>query len=180
MRYFVGFLITVGLIIFVIILLFRGGGPVKEPLFLPDYAGTTAIARYVIDTEISSPQTHRSVEITVGNQTSTLSVLKGYDGDIERTKSYDMTDTAYDVFLHALQVSGFTQGNDNPEFRDERGQCPLGNRYIYEMVNDDERLMRFWSTSCNTGTFKGEADAVRELFEKQIPDFDDLTDGLNL
>jgi hypothetical protein len=39
---------------------------------------------------------------------------------------------------------------------------------------------RFWSTSCgNLGSFKGNASTVRELFQRQVPDYNVLTSGLS-
>lgn len=181
MRYFGGFLIAVGIIIVVLILIFRGGGPEQKPLFLPDYAPTAAVAQYTIDGSVSNPETHRQIQITVGNSSAVLTVIKGYQGEVVRSQTYPMDQAAYEAFLYALQRSGYTEGDNDQKLADERGYCPTGQRYIYEMLNGDKQLLRYWSTSCgSTKTFKGNDAIVRRLFIKQIPDYDTLTSSVNL
>ena len=182
MRYIIGFLITVGLIILLIVLLFRPGGGGKVPVTktpLINYSTTDTVVRETIDQTINAPQNHRTIQITVGRDTTTFELIQGYDGSPLTTTTYPMTESAYSVFLHALQHQGYTLGNDDSALKDERGYCPLGTRYIFEVVNGSgSDIERYWTTSCGgnaPSTFKGNTSNIRRLFELQVPDYSQLT-----
>ena len=183
-RYIVGFLLAVGLIIIAIILIVRAlsGGPSgPKPLDLTSYANSDVTVQLTIDGPVSAATTHNGVIITVGNNEATLLVTQGYEGQIVRMKSYSTTANGYAVFLRALAFNGFTKGDANPALRDERGQCALGARFIYEVLDaQGNSLQRYWHSTCGTGTFKGNSTVVRTLFTKQIPDYSSLTSGVAL
>jgi len=83
----------------------------------------------------------------------------------------------------ALDLAGFTKGDAKSTNTNERGYCPTGDRYIFEIVNGASDAQRYWSTSCrNSGTFKGNVAQVKQLFIAQIPpvDFAKETAGLHL
>ena len=178
-RYFVGFLLAVGLIVLVIVLIIRSlGAPAKKPtvLDLNSYANSDVRMQLTIDTPVKAPQAHQDIIMTVDNAQATLVVTKGYDGDTVRMKSYPMTTSAYAVFLRSLAFNGYTKGNDDPSLRDERGRCSLGERYIYEVIDGEgNSLQRYWTTSCGGGTFNGSAVTIRRLFTLQFPDYSALT-----
>lgn len=179
MRYIIGFLISIGLIILLFVMIFRGGDEPTDPNAtrkLVDYANTTTVVRLVDDYPVTADQTHRQVVITVGRDSAVFTSERGYEGDVIRTQTYANNPASYANFLRALQVSGFIKGDNNPELRDERGYCPTGHRYIYEIKDGSRSISRFWSTSCgNIGSFKGKADTIRILFHKQIPDYNQFT-----
>lgn len=178
MRYFIGFLVTIGLIVLLIVLLFHGGNSGKVPqtkVPLVSYATTDTVVRATIDETINAPEIHRTIQITVGRDNTTLNVIKGYDGDSQKNLSYPMTESAYGVFLKALQHAGYTTGNDDSSLKDERGYCPTGSRYIFEVVQGGDSIERYWSTSCGgnaPSTFKGKTSLVLDLFRSQVPDYD--------
>jgi hypothetical protein len=184
MRYVIGFLISIGLIILVFVMLFRGGGDTttapNAPKRLVDYANTTAIVRLTEDYPVSANQTHRQVVTTVGRDQTTLEVKTGYEGDILRSQQFDNNPTSYANFLRALHLAGFAQGSNEETLRDERGYCPTGRRYIYEIRQGSQIIQRYWSTSCGKGSFEGKAVTVRSLFKRQVPDYNKLTSGLQL
>lgn len=186
MRYFIGFLISIGLIVLIIVLLFHHGGSGKVPATkapLISYSNSDTTVREIIDQTINAPQNHRTIQITVGRDTTTFELIQGYDGNPLNTKTYPMTASAYAVFLHALQHEGYTLGNDDSTLKDERGFCPLGTRYIFEVVDGSgSDIERFWTTSCGSGspsTFKGKTATVLQLFQQQVPDYDTLTANLS-
>src|SRR5258706_14847567 len=128
-RYFIGFLLAVGLIVLVVVLIIRGlSSPHKGPtaLNLPSYAETDTKVQLTIDSPVTAPDQHHDIIMTVGNTDSTLVVTKGYDGDTVRLKSYPMTTSAYAVFLRSLAMNGYIKGNADPAVRDERGHCATG------------------------------------------------------
>jgi hypothetical protein len=82
--------------------------------------------------------------------------------------------------LRALDLLGYTEGNDASELADERGYCPAGRRYIYAIADGSDILQRYWSTSCGEGTFAGRTKGVRALFQAQIPDYREFIRGVKL
>ncbi len=184
-RYILGFLAAVGLIVVVIVLIVRGlasGPSASAPstkLDLKNYADTSTVVRLTLDTPVSAQSTHRDVVLTVGKYVATMQVTKGYNGSIVTQKSYPMSESAYATFLRALSVYGYTKGDSNPQVADERGQCALGDRYIYEVVDTaGNDLQRYWYSSCGFGTFQGNSNSIRALFIKQFPDYFSLLRGV--
>lgn len=177
MRYFIGFLVTIGLIVLLIMLLFGHGnnGKVQETKApLSSYAATDTVVRATVDEVINAPDIHRTTQITVGRDSTTFTILKGYDGEILDNQIYPMTETAYAVFLKALQHSGYTLGNDDKSLKDESGYCPLGKRYIFEVIQGGDDIERYWTTNCRStpSTFKGQTALILHLFRNQVPDYD--------
>ena len=182
MRFIIGVLITLGLIILVLVMLFRGGGsPAQKPLTLSDYAHTNSVAKLIIDGPVIAESKHQSVEIDVSNSNVNFTLYQGYQQDAIKSQSYSNNDDAYLNFLKSLQFEGFTKGNKSADLRDQRGVCPLGTRYLYQFVDDnnDERV-HLWNTSCGGGTFKGKSSSVIALFKQQVPDYGDLVADTNL
>ncbi|HVC36717.1 MAG TPA: hypothetical protein VNE40_04745 [Candidatus Dormibacteraeota bacterium] len=183
MRYFFGILVAIGLILLVIVLIISGGN--HKPLAqvpVTSYANSTTETRLTIDGPLNDPADHRQIEITVGRDQTIFNILTGYDGSVLSTESYPMTENAYGAFLQALQLLKYNQGNTAPALQDERGYCPLGDRYIFEIVNaDGKKIEHFWSTSCGgAATFKGQSSEVVQIFEAQVPSYDQLTADINL
>jgi len=185
-RYVFGFLLAVGLIIVVIILIVHGltSGPTSAPIVpkkLTDYVGTNTAMQFTIDSPVTAAEKHNDVIINVSNYQATLTVTQGYEGEVIRSQSYPMSSNAYGIFLRALSYNGFTQGNNDPALKDERGRCALGDRFIYEIIDGNgDDVQRYWYTSCNNGTFGGDAHVIRQLFVNQIPDYNKLTTNIRL
>lgn len=181
-RYFIGFLLAVGLIVVVIILIIHaltGTHKGPTPLDLPSYANSDVRVQLTIDTPITAPDTHNDIVMTIGSNQSTLLITKGYDSNIVNLKNYSMTPSGYAVFLKALAYNGFTKGNSDPNSADERGHCATGSRYIYEVLDGNGNdLQRYWYTSCGTGTFKGNVSLIRSLFVRQFPDYATQTQNI--
>jgi hypothetical protein len=181
LRYFIGLLLTIGLIIVLILLLF-GGGKSKAPVAprtLDSYAFTNAEVQMIIDGPINAVQNHQEVQVTVDQYNTVYEQLQGYDGDVVNQQTFPNTQSGYAVFLHALTVAGFTKGNSNPDMSDERGYCPLGDRYIFELVQNGSDIDRFWATSCGSPkTYDGNVNLTLELFEAQVPGYQTLTQGI--
>ncbi len=186
MRYFIGFLITLGLIIIVIFLLFRGGGDggkpktLITPKALDSYASSDAEVSMTIDGPVNADSLHQQLRVTVDHNNVTFEQLKGYEGTVVSMRRYDNTETAYSTFLISLKHAGFTLGDTNPKLRDERGYCSLGDRYIFKLDQGSKQLERYWTSSCGkTKTYLGAFSLTRQLFETQVPDYDKLTEKLN-
>jgi hypothetical protein len=184
MRYFIGFLVTVGLIILLIVLLFHGGGKSKVPSTsktLTSYASTNAQVSLTIDGPINATSLHEQIRITADNANVTYEHIKGYDGQVIDTQIFANTENSYDVFLHALLHAGFTKGDNAAALRDERGYCPTGDRYIFELKQDNHSLERYWATTCGKPkTYLGAVDLTVRLFQAQVPGYENLTQGIEL
>lgn len=181
MKYILGFVLTIFLIIFTLFLIFRGGDDTatdapNAPARLVDYANTTTEVQLTVDFPINADQVHRQDVTRIGRDQATFTAYEGYEGRVLRTQSYANNATAYANFLRALQLVGYGDGRNDPNLRDERGYCPDGSRYIMEIIDGTNVIQRYWSTSCgNIGSFKGQSNSVINLFKKQIPDYNKLT-----
>ena len=184
-RYIIGFLAAVGLIVLVIILIVRAlvSSP-STPKGVSDLAslvGTGSSVQFTIDSPVTAAVNHYDAIINVSNYQATMTVTQGYEGQVLRTQSYPTGTSAYAIFLRALKYNGFTQGNNDPSVKDERGQCALGTRYIYQVTDSSGNdLQRYWYSTCHQGTFQGNASAVQRLFQLQIPDYNKLVSGITL
>jgi len=176
MRYFIGLLVTLGLIILIIVLLLTGNsGPAKKQIDLPSYADS-GVARLIIDGPITSEHTHNEVQIDISQSSASATLYQGYQQTVLNSKSYSNNIDAFTVFLHALVHENFTRGNSDKSLQDERGYCPFGDRYIFSLVDKNgNNVFRYWSTSCGgTHTYNGNTTATVDLFQKQIPDYGTL------
>jgi hypothetical protein len=133
-----------------------------------------------MDGPVTADQDHDVVRITIGRDGNTLEVLNGYQGALVKSQSYNSNTESYANFLRSLQLLGYTLGDPTPANADERGHCPTQSRYVYEIISDSAKVQRYWSDQCGGGTFKGKNVSIRELFRKQIPDFNKLTSGLTV
>ncbi|HZL08300.1 MAG TPA: hypothetical protein VFC50_03840 [Candidatus Dormibacteraeota bacterium] len=179
MRYFVAFFVALGLLFLVVFLLFHSGNKAKTPTAksLVSYSTTDAQVSMTIDGPVNADQSHQQVIVTVSNQDVTFEQLQGYDGDVIYSQSFANTQNSYAAFLQALAHAGFTLGNNSPYGKDERGYCPLGERYVFQLQQDGQNLERYWTTSCGgkLRTYLGGQILTIDLFQNQVPNYKGLT-----
>jgi hypothetical protein len=186
MRYFIGFLITIGLIILLIVLLFTGGGgsnpkKPKTTKALTDYASTDAVVRLTIDGPIVADQNHQAVQITAGQDDVTYSQVQGYQGTVANQQSFVNNQNAYSNLLYALGHAGFTKGDNSKVLANEKGYCATGNRYIFELIDNGTDIERYWATSCGgTKTYQGNLNLTLTIFKAQVPGYNTLTQNLSI
>ncbi len=143
---------------------------------------STSTARYYLDGKTVANSEHRSYSIEVSRNVVTMKVYKSYGEDVIREKSYQNTPEAYESFLASLDHLGIKNRrpntNTDDDFKD-LGACPSGFRYVVEL----DSTLRRWTTSCsgkgNFGTAGFSMNAVKSLFQKQVIDFDALTDDID-
>jgi hypothetical protein len=183
MKYLIGLVIAIFVILFIIIRLLTGGSrdAVPAPTPLSDYATTDTIVRYTVDNPVQAGQTHNDIIVSIGKNNANMTITRGYEGEVVSSKDYPMSTTSYKAFLMSLDRTGlYTKGVKDDALRDETGICATGERFIYEIVgSNEEKIQHLWSTSCGSKTFQGNIDAVQSLFQSQIPDYDALTQDIN-
>jgi hypothetical protein len=183
MRYFFGFLVAIGLIIFIIILMFSGGGQPKNVLpkgqALESYATTDAVVRMTIDGPINAAQDHEQVRIIVDSNEVVYQQIKGYNSEVVNARTFDNTEASYYSFLRAIGFAGYQSGDTSQALKDEKGRCPLGTRYIFDMDQAGKSLEHFWVTTCGGAkTYLGNLPGTIQLFQQQVPDYGTLTANL--
>jgi len=177
MRYFISFLLIVGLVILAFILVFTSifkGGTINNSQSLVSYADTDTQVEMIIDGPINADQSHNELQMTVGASLSQINLQQGYQGTVIKSDNYANNTSSYAEFLQALYLVGFSRGNTSPKANnDPRGYCADGDRYSYIIVNSNGTdIEKFWSTSCGgEGTFNGVPASVLNLFIAQMPDY---------
>lgn len=173
MKYFFGFLVSIGLIILVVVMVLRGfsgDGPIKNKTSLGDYATTDAVVQMTVDGPIIAEADHRAYRITVGNSQVTVEALKGYQYETIENKFFTSNQEAYSNFLRAIDNAGFSRGNEKLKDQDPRGVCAKGDRFSFKILNGATEVQNYWGTSCGGhGNFKGNISEVKSLFMRQIP-----------
>lgn len=192
MKYFIGTVIIIFLILIgAVILVSRshnGNGSSTNSakgkdtaVTLTDYARSGTRVIFTTDGIINGDDKHRAIRITVSGSLREIEILQGYDGKVINSQTYDNDSSAYDVFLHALNTANFTSEVKNAKPADEKGSCPTGLRYYYDLKDGGDTVKHLWSTSCGgIGNFGGSPSLTRQLFRQQIPDYGKLTGGVSL
>jgi hypothetical protein len=132
--------------------------------------------------EVVGEENHRAIRITVSSSERTLEVLSGYDEQVVSTQSSPNTQSAYEAFIDALDGAQFGATKQGREEMSEKTACPLGLHYEYVMNTSSGDESKSWATSCSRadGTFSGNSNVVRTLFQNQIPDYRKYVSGVRL
>lgn len=140
-----------------------------------------SVVRYIVDGPIVASAEQRSYVIEITAASANMKVYSDYGQKVVSEKSYPNNAEAYSNFIQSLEkanaLARFEKTDTDDDYAD-KGACPKGKRYILE-IGDEERR---WTTSCDRteGTAAGRMTTMRELFVKQIPDFDVLVKGTDL
>lgn len=186
MKYLLGFLASIVLIVLVFILVLRGfshsgSQKPKDQIVLAQHVATSMQVQLTVDGPITADQNHVGYRITVDRSQSKIETYQGYQNNVTQTKAYTNNQEGYEQFLRALDLAGFANGDTKSKATDEKGYCATGSRMIYEVIgNSTAPNSRFWSTTCKQGNFKGNPTNIRVLFQKQIPDFGPVTSKLGI
>jgi hypothetical protein len=183
MRYFLVFLITIGLIvlIFVIILKSFSSAPSKPVTPLVDYSNTNTVIEMTIDGPVNDNQDHNAVQMIIGQTQSEINIIQGYQGSVVNSQSYPNNSAAYGWFLRSLDLVGYTKGKSDSSLADYRGYCSTGDVYVFQVLTGSTVIEQYWATSCGRqGTFKGNIPLIESLFQAQLPDYGDITSGVNI
>lgn len=179
-------ILVLGLLIWFIIWLFspkQSTSPQDTPTDTSAQQEQYDTVRYVQDGEITAPETHYSIVITVSATSRRIEVYQGYNAAPLRSESYTNSSASYDAYYAALKNVGFFAVREDPNNTDRTSYCPLGIRYSYIAGNDiSNPSLNSWSASCSAraGTFAGSKGDVKTLFKNQIPDYSTITKGIAL
>lgn len=144
------------------------------------YVNNNSKVVLTINGRINGDDVHRSVRISVDSGNRTAEVIQGYQGNVINTQSAINNPDAYEQFIYALATSGFSKERKTTQ-TDDRGACPLGQRYVYEIYDNNQSVMRRWSTSCGAiGTMGGRQSQINELFQRQITEYSTFTRNVQL
>jgi len=177
-----------GLLILIIIgsILIFGGGkkPTPNPNALKplvDYAQTNSNVTMTIDGQINGDDIHRQIHIIVDQHQRELDVVQGYSGNIIDRHIFANTADAYNVFLHAINNSGFLLARKGIT-SNYIGQCPTGERFIYTLNQGGTTLTTRWTSDCgqNVGNLAGDSATLEQLFQNQITGYNDLVADVQL
>ncbi len=185
-------IITVITVIFLLVLLgivlFSGDGKketqkktstVPKAVVLNDFIDRDSRVSFVLDGKVNGDDIHRSVKITVARGSRNVELIQGYEGQVIKSASFGNNPQAYDVFLRSLARQNFTKERKKVTQTEVRGSCPLGNRYIYQIIDNSDIKFTSWSSTCqNTGTSAANVRIVNDLFQKQIPDYQKFVSGV--
>lgn len=191
MKWFIGILGVIVFIILLVVLVFRRPNqparPADQPVStvastsLTNLSNTSAELRYTVQGKIVSEEEHRSLRVTVSRTLRRLEVLQGYDEVVVASTDLNNTDASFATFLAALEQVGYSKVRESA-ISDERGVCPEGRRYIFEISGSGQGEQRTWTSSCSSsaGTFAGNRSSVEQLFKGQIPGYNKLVSGVKL
>lgn len=184
--FILGLVVAVGLLVVVLSMLFSHSAKQTPPTPQPMAAyapNPSAKVSLLIDGPTNAESLHNQVQISVTNSSATLNVYSGYLGTLLRTESYPNNEPAFHVFLRSLEYAGFNDGTNSPGLSQASGYCPLQDRYILTFNVNGVQKQRYWTTSCGSSdpeTFKGDINLTLQLFSNQIPNYQQITSGLNI
>ena len=187
MRYFFGFLLAIILVVFTFILVLRGfsSGKSNQSIGAPltNYMDTDTTVQFTDDGPVTADQTHQGIRITVGQYATTAQVFQGYQNTITNSQTYNNNPSSYGTFLRALDILKYTSGVNHPNsaLADPRGVCPLGQHFTFQIISGDgSNIQNYWTTTCGGGTFRGDVQAIENLFQSQVPNYSKIAGNVTL
>lgn len=192
MRYGLGVLFIAFLVIVGAVILVSSGGDnssnpksVARSTKLVDYENKdSTTVSWTVQGKLVGQDQRRAVRVLVTRDKRTVQLLSEYEERVERSAEYTNSPVAFAAFIRALDNANFGKER-NVKQADERGVCPLGNRFIYRVTDGGKEIMRTWSDTCAVadGPFGGGNAApqlIQQLFKAQITDYIKFTNGVIL
>jgi len=137
--------------------------------------------RMTVRGPIVSNETFRSYQITLEPGIRSLTINKGYIGQVVSDTKLGNNIPAYEQFVYALDKANMMRGTElTGDNNDLRGVCAAGRVYEFQILNANKSEKQLWTTSCSTarGSLNASLDSLTRLFDAQIPDFTKLTADL--
>jgi hypothetical protein len=148
------------------------------PLSLSDYVQTDAQVIFTVEGPVTANERYYSRTITVSADDRSIEADGTYSTTPLVIQNYLNTQPAFADFMYALQRAGFTKSR-KVQNSNELGACATGQRFTYELMSDQNIIMKTWTSSCEntSGTFGGNAEAVNNLFEQQVLNYSQVLDS---
>lgn len=183
MKYFAAAFGVIVLVFVIILMIFRGDDspstPRVEPTQLVSFAAQNSTVSVTTIGRLVGDENHREIRISVSRNERRLEVLAGYNKGIIQSQTYANTQAGYETFLSALGTHGFLSSKKSS--LDQRGICPTGQRYVYDLSVNGSQESNLWANSCDKlGTFNGRGETIRNLFQHQIPDYNKQVQSVKL
>ncbi len=148
---------------------------------LAEYVKPDTFVRLTVEGPVVASEKYESYEIDVSQDYRELKIFSGYTKTVASDIRFDNNNNSYESFMLSLKQARFVNKNKlyGP---DETGYCATGNRYVYELYDQDQQKIHTWNTSCSNsiGSFAGLGTSVRSLFRAQIPDFNKLAQKISI
>jgi hypothetical protein len=182
-RYIFGVVAIVVLMIVIIVALVRSGPddssePVRSnDVVLREYADTVT---FTATNGVVAAEERRAIKITVSAEARVIEVLEGYNERVIRRERLGNSHGAFEAFLLGLEGANFTKAREVEA--NALTVCPTGRQYYFAAQNGSQQFVDTWTTSCSrdAGTFSGDRRLTEQLFREQIPNYRDVTRGVNL
>lgn len=185
MKYITFVLMVLVILIASIILIFNrkpSNTPISGPnVNIVNYVDSGATVVFTEYGELTSEEERTAIRISVSRNQRKLEILQGYNEKVVKEQILSNTGAAYDEFMNGLKKAGYDKYK-KPKYTDDKGVCVEGIKTTYKLIDNGEALLSLWSTSCDKsdGNFGGSSELVKWLFEKQIPEFETITENVEL
>ena len=130
--------------------------------------------RMTVRGPIVADEDFRSYQITVNNNTRSMTTYSGYLAQPLGSKQLGNNTKAYEEFVHALDKAALAKGEAfTGEKDDTRGICASGRVYEFEIMEGANVVKRLWTSTCkgSTGSLKASVKQLEKLFHDQIPEY---------
>ncbi len=184
---FIIFFAVIAALIFFGVLLFSGGDDSdtetrERGIDLQSYLDRNITVRMTQGGRIVGNDEYREVRVSVNRNERRLELIRGYQSEVYQTQSFNNNGSAFEAFLLALNSQGFGNEREAADALDERGACPRGRRFVFEVFEGEQLISRQWAVSCSSreGTLAGNRSGIQRLFEDQITDYRQLVRSTRL
>lgn len=143
---------------------------------LYDYQNNGAQIRYIITGPVVANQNFRKIVISVSATQAVVEVTIGYDQAPVLSQAFANNQVAYDTFIAALNVAGYTNIKTAPSGANRQGSCSVSDKFSYQIFANNNYAQDSWNTACdpNQGTFAGQSSLTQQLFQAQIPNYSQI------
>jgi hypothetical protein len=179
-----GIIVVLALLLFGVYRVIRPSTP-KKPATpaatnLLDYVDRDTQVRFSIEGPVTANENHNTIRVAVTRDNRIVEALSTYDATTSISQSFSNNAASFEDFMYSLNNAGFIKRDPKASTADERGACPTGQRYIYELIENGQTVVRLWSSTCGTGNFAGQSSLISTLFKAQIPDYNKLTANVKM
>ncbi len=139
--------------------------------------------RMTVRGPIVANEDFHSYTITASPTNRNITTYVGYLESVVDAKDFANNTQAYEQLVYALDRADLMEGDAlEGEDNDTRGVCATGRVYEYEVMQASNVIKKLWTSTCKNarGSLKANNQQILNLFQKQIPEYDDYTSKVNL